>query len=118
MAQKFATRILDVAIKKKKIEREELRLHLIEKILSILDRLSSEIPFDEAYIFGSITRPFRYAEGSDLDIGFVGLDNKHFFEVMSFISSEIGIDTDIVQMEGHRLAEKIKREGIRWKKKD
>ena len=30
-----------------------------------------------------ITKPFRFSERSDVDIGFVGLDNRHFFKVMS-----------------------------------
>ena len=51
------------------------------------------------HLFGSVTKPFRFFESSDIDIGFVGLDNRHFFKVMSHLSEETGHDVDIVQIE-------------------
>ncbi len=91
---------------------------LIEKILAVIGELSEKIDFEEAYLFGSVIKPFRFSERSDIDIGFVGLDDRHFFKVMSLISEEAGRDVDIVQLEDHRLADKIKRGGIRWIRKD
>ena len=88
----------------KRKEREDLRLHVIAKILTAIDRLGREIAFDEAYLFGSVTKPFRFLEGSDIDIGFVGLDNRHFFKAMSNLSEKTGHDVDIVQIEDHGLA--------------
>ena len=114
----FKTGLLDEVIEKKKKDREDLRLHMIEKILTAIDRLGGEIAFDEAYLFGSVTKPFRFFENSDIDIGFVGLDNSHFFKAMSYLSEETGHDVDIVQLEDHRLVDKIKRGGVRWRRKD
>lgn len=114
----FPTTLLDSAIARKIKTQEELRLKVIKKVFAVLDKLALKIHFDDAYIFGSAAKPFRFYEGSDLDIGFVGLEDKYFFKAMSFISQEAGLETDIIQLEGHRLAEKIKREGIRWKKRD
>jgi predicted nucleotidyltransferase len=91
---------------------------VMEKILTAIDRLSREIAFEEAYLFGSVTKPFRFSERSDIDIGFIGLDDRHYFRVMSYISEETGRNVDIVQLEDHRLADKIKRGGIRWRRKD
>ena len=110
--------LLDEVIEKNRKRQEELRLWVIEKILTAIDKLSEEIAFKEAYLFGSVTKPFRFSERSDIDIGFIGLDNRHFFKVMSYISEEAGRDVDIVQLEDHRLADKIKRGGIRWRRKD
>jgi predicted nucleotidyltransferase len=112
----YVTALLDEAIEKKRKEQEELRLHVTEKILIALDRLSREITFEEAYVFGSVTKPFRFSERSDIDIGFIGLDDRHFFRAMSYISEKTGCDVDIVQLEDHRLADKIKRGGIRWRR--
>ena len=39
-----------------------------EKILTAIDKLSEEIAFKEAYLFGSVTKPFRFSERSDIDI--------------------------------------------------
>ena len=114
----FMTTLLDEVIEKKRKEREDLRLNVIAKILTAIDRLSGEIAFDEAYLFGSVTKPFRFLENSDIDIGFIGLDNRHFFKAMSYLSEETGHDVDIVQIEDHRLADKIKRGGIRWRRRD
>jgi predicted nucleotidyltransferase len=114
----YVTTLLDEVIEKKRKEREDLRLHVIAQILKAIDGLSGEITFDEAYLFGSVTKPFRFVESSDIDIGFVGLDDRHFFEAMSYLSEEAGRDVDVVQLEDHRLADKIKKGGIRWKRKD
>jgi predicted nucleotidyltransferase len=88
---------------KRKKEREDLRLHVTAKILTAIDRLSGEIAFDEAYLFGSVTKPFRFLESSDIDIGFVGLDNRHFFKAISYLSKETGHDVDIVQMKNVKV---------------
>jgi len=61
---------------KRKKEREDLRLQAIAKIMITIDRLGGEIAFDEAYLFGSVTKPFRFLESADIDIGFVGLDGR------------------------------------------
>ena len=118
MTPVFNTALLDDAIEKNRKRQEELRLGMIEKILTAIDKLSEEIAFKEAYLFGSVTKPFRFSERSDIDIGFIGLDNRHFFRAMSYLSEEAGLDVDIVQLEDCRLAGKIKAEGIRWRKED
>jgi predicted nucleotidyltransferase len=110
--------LLDAIIEKKSKKKEEQRLGIIEKVLAAIDKLSLEIAFKEAYLFGSVTKPHRFSERSDLDIGFLGLDDRDFFRVMSYLSREVGRDVDVIQLEEHRLTDKIKTGGIRWKRKD
>lgn len=117
MMEKFETDLLDSILERKRREQEEFRLQLIKKLFDTLDKLSQEIPFKEAYLFGSIGKPYRFTKESDVDIGFLGLKDEHFFKAMSFISREIGVDVDILQLENHRLAKKIKKEGIKWTKR-
>lgn len=117
MPRRFSTALLDEAIRRKRREREELRLSIIAAILSALDELAGEISFAEAYIFGSVVRPYGYSEESDADIAFVGLKDKDFFKAMSFISRKIGREVDIVQLERHRFAQEIRRSGIQWTRK-
>ena len=114
----YSTVLLDEALETKKKAQENLRLQLLEKLIRALDALSTMLPFKKAYIFGSITKPFGFSERSDIDVGFVGLQDDHFFRAMSFLSANLGVDVDIIQLETHRLGEKIKREGTRWKKKE
>jgi len=114
---KFSTYLLDKVIEDKKREKENLRLRLVEAAFHALDRLSREIHFEEAYLFGSITKPYRFSTESDIDIGFVGLRDGDFFRAMAFISREIGFDVDVIQLEGHKLEQKVKKEGMKWKRK-
>jgi hypothetical protein len=118
MGSGFSTSLLDKALEVKRQEREGLRLRLIEKAFTVLDRLAKDIPFDEAYLFGSIIKPYRFFKGTDIDIGFVGLKDKYFFKALAFVSGEMGMDVDIIQLEGHRLEDKVKKEGMKWTRKD
>ncbi|MBZ0190085.1 MAG: nucleotidyltransferase domain-containing protein [Candidatus Kuenenia stuttgartiensis] len=118
MGKRFSTFLLDRILEQEKKEREELRLRLIEKLFKTFDMLSHEIPIKEAYLFGSITKPYRFQKDSDVDIGFIGLKDEYFFKAMSVISREIGRDVDVVQLEEHRLIEKIKKDGVKWIKEN
>ena len=112
----YSTVLLDEAVEKNKKAWEIRRLEVLENLTHALDDMSRGIPFQEAYIFGSVTEPFRFTEQSDVDVGFVGLQDDHFFRAMSFLSAALSVDVDIVRLESHRLSEKIKQGGARWKK--
>ncbi|MEN3185325.1 MAG: nucleotidyltransferase domain-containing protein [Atribacterota bacterium] len=90
---------------------------MLEKLKKALETIAAEIQFDEAYVFGSITKPGRFGNESDIDVEFSGLRHEDFFRMMSFLSMELGWEVTIIQLEGRRLAEKVKTEGIRWEKK-
>jgi predicted nucleotidyltransferase len=114
MATKFATPLLDAALDRDEQKREDVRKLLIEKAFGVLAELNKMVPFKEAYLFGSIAKPYGFRDRSDIDVAFAGLEDAGFFKVMSFLSSELGRDVDVVQLEGHRLSDKIRRKGIRW----
>lgn len=54
MRKRFETDLLDSILERKRREQEKLRLQLIKKLLDTLDTLSQEVPFTEAYLFGSL----------------------------------------------------------------
>jgi uncharacterized protein len=110
----YQTDLLDKELKRKGKQDETVRLETLKRVSSVLDALSVEISFDEAYIFGSLTKPYRFLRDSDIDLAFTGLEDEDFFRVMAHISRQTGFDIDVIQLEGHRLAEKIRREGLRW----
>jgi hypothetical protein len=114
---RFSTHLLDQALARKRERREQKRKDFLETVFRTLEELSREIPFEEAYIFGSLAKPYRYSEGSDVDIAFLGLKDEDFFRAMAFLSDKLGTDVDVLQLEGHRLRERILKEGIRWKRK-
>lgn len=111
------TGLVERAIAKKKHQREQQRLRLLASAMQALDKLALDVSFTEAFIFGSAAKPGAFNEASDLDIGFLGLNDEDFFKAMAFLSGETGLDNvDVIQLEGHRLAAKIMKEGIPWKK--
>lgn len=75
----WSTVILDRAIAKKKQERERLRKQLLAVAMHALDKLVREISFDQAYLFGSVSRPHRFSELSDLDVAFKRLAGNDSF---------------------------------------
>ncbi|MBS3984026.1 MAG: hypothetical protein KGZ66_00245 [Selenomonadales bacterium] len=114
----WSTHILDSARAKKKQAREQLRVRLLDAAMQALDKLSLLLQFDKAYVFGSVARQQGFDELSDLDIAFAGLRDEDYFTAAAFLSREVGIDeVDVVQLEGHRLASTIVKEGIPWKRK-
>lgn len=112
----FSTHILDKAIAKRKERAEQIRKERLSLVLKALEELFKQIPFEEAYIFGSLAKPYRYHEGSDVDVGFLGLKDEDFFRAMAFLSRWLGTEVDVVQLEHHLLREIIFQEGIRWRR--
>ena len=99
-------------------KREQKRLKMLEAVFNALDKLSREISFDEAYIFGSLASPYLYFENSDIDLAFLGLKDEDFFQAMAFLSRELEAEVDVFQLESFPWREKIMREGIKWKRKN
>lgn len=116
--ERFSTHLLDRALVREQEEREQQRQKQIALVLKVLDALSQVISFEQAYIFGSLAKPYRFFRDSDVDIAFLGLQNKDFFQAIAFLSRELGRNVDAIQLEGHPLRDKVMREGIKWKKSD
>jgi predicted nucleotidyltransferase len=117
MEPKFSTHLLDEVSHRKREELEAERLKIVQEIFTALETLSEQVSFQEAYLFGSVIRPYAFSKHSDLDIGFVGLSDADFFRAAAFLSRETGREIDLLQLEHHRLGQKIKNEGLSWKKK-
>lgn len=116
--ERFSTHLLDRAFVKERETRERKRQEKIAAVFEVLDALRHKIPFDQAYIFGSLAKAYRFFKDSDIDIAFAGLKDEDFFQAIAFLSRELGRDVDVLQLEGHSLRDKLMREGIRWKKND
>jgi hypothetical protein len=114
----FSTYILDNVLEKKKFQKEKLRTSTLAKVDAALSKLSREVLFKEAYIFGSLQSPRKFSKYSDIDIGFIGLKDRDFFKAHAFLSRELATDIDIIQLEEHKFKDKIIRDGIKWKRKN
>jgi len=107
---------LKKAYQKKDLEREELRKKVLHDVFKVLEDLSKDTAFDEAYIFGSVAEETKFSEHSDVDIAFKGLDRDKLFQVVGLISNQLGRDVNIVHLEDIHFRENIMRKGLRWKK--
>lgn len=115
MEKQFSTHLLDAALQKKKIEREELRKRLLSRALVALDLLSDRFKFNEAYVFGSLAKEGHYLPGhSDIDIAVRGLRDRDYFPAAAFLSSEMDNEVDLIQLEGHAIEDIVRQEGVRW----
>ena len=103
------------AYQRKDAEREKLRIKTLQDVCNILGKLSEEIQFEGAYIFGSILEENRFSEHSDVDIAFLGLDRDELFYVTSYISGKIARDVNIIYLEDISFRDKILKEGFQWK---
>ncbi|MCS7279941.1 MAG: nucleotidyltransferase domain-containing protein [Thermodesulfobacteriaceae bacterium] len=100
----------------KRNERERLRLKILKKTFLALEELSKEVSFKEAYLFGSITKPYRFRPNSDVDLAFLELEKDKLFYTVAFLSNFLEREVDVVELERVSFKKKIFTEGIKWKK--
>ncbi len=111
----FEMQKIKEAYQRKDAEREKLRKKTLEEACNILGKLSEEVQFEAAYIFGSLLEKNRFGEHSDVDIAFLGLGRDELFYVTGYISGKIGRDVNIIHLEDISFKDKILAEGFRWK---
>jgi predicted nucleotidyltransferase len=114
MARTFSCDLLNVVQRARRIKRQAQREAVLKHMWELLPRLAARIQFEEAYVFGSVLNSKRFQEDSDVDVAFVGLQDEDFFPTMAWLSRELGREVDVIQLEGHRLSDKIRKEGLRW----
>ncbi|MDR4499698.1 MAG: nucleotidyltransferase domain-containing protein [Candidatus Scalindua sp.] len=113
--KQFKMQKIKEAYQRKDAEREKLRIKTLQNVCNILGKLSEEVQFEDAYIFGSVLEENRFSEHSDVDIAFLGLDRDELFYVTSYISGKIGRNVNIIHLEDISFKDKILMEGLRWK---
>ena len=96
--------------------RERQRLHTVDKVWNAIEQLRHTYQWDDLYIFGSATKPERFTEYSDIDIGIEGLNKLLHYRFIADLSGLIEGEVDVVRLEDCSFAETIRAQGIRWKK--
>jgi predicted nucleotidyltransferase len=112
--------LIDEIIKKQEADREEQRKQVLSNLKEILKKLSLNFGFSKAYIFGSVVKPKKFHNRSDIDIAVFGLKNQHFFSLMGEFSRCLLRDVDLYQVENldEYLRKRIEEEGELWIKQD
>lgn len=109
--------LVRAALEKQKQHRETVRQKTLATVLDALAELAQQVPFQEAFLFGSLVRPYAFKAESDVDIAFAQLSNEAFFFTSAFLSRRLGREVDVVQLEqAGRIRATILKEGIRWTK--
>jgi hypothetical protein len=109
----FDTSLLDRARARRRRRLERERQATLARIFRFLDQHGAKLGISEAYVFGSVTRPGRFHEESDVDVAVEGIDAESFFRAMSLLSSLLERSVDLVKLTECHFADRIKERGIR-----
>lgn len=115
-ASRFDTTILDQALAQKREHREALREDTTASLRNAL--ASVPVRYSAVFVFGSILRPGRFREDSDVDLAFEGLSDADYIRAKCYLEDILERPVDVLQIENHRLRDIIYRKGVRWTQKD
>jgi predicted nucleotidyltransferase len=97
-------------------QREALRLELLARLRATLSALA---PAKSVIVFGSVIKPGRFSEDSDVDLA---LDhepaNMSIYQLTSLLAEDLGRPVDVVLLPECRFREKVLSEGERWTLRD
>ena len=117
MVKPFKTTLLDRRWREMRQENEKLRQQTLQRVLELLPRLAKRYGFHRAYIFGSVTKKGLFRKNSDIDLAIEGLGDEKYFTFLAEVSDKFNRDVDVIQIEKHRLKNRIIESGIEWKRR-
>lgn len=104
----------EAAIERRRTANEDERRRLLANLLAWLDAHAPEYGIDEAWVFGSLTRPGRFGTHSDIDLALGRDPRMRQFRIGAELSQSLGRDIDVILLEDCPFAARIVEEGIRW----
>jgi uncharacterized protein len=114
MSEAFRTDLLDEAIAQRRQRNEQSRQAILAALMDWLTVHAAEFGIERAYIFGSLSRPGRFTERSDVDLAIESMRADRFFEAISTLSEALGRDVDLVELEKCHFGDRIREQGILW----
>ncbi|MGH2416418.1 MAG: nucleotidyltransferase family protein [Microcystaceae cyanobacterium] len=112
----FNMEILEQAIAHRCYTQEQERQKILAQVYHWLDTVGSQHGINQAYIFGSLTRPGRFTETSDVDIAVVGKLPEERFTLMSLLAATLGREVDLIELDQCHFAQRIRQRGLLWTK--
>jgi predicted nucleotidyltransferase len=113
----FPTPILDRALATRRQQNEQQRLATCDRVIAWLDGAGQRYGITRAYLFGSLTKPYRFTARSDVDVAVEAIDSESFFQAMSELSEQVGREVDLVELSKCPFADRIRQQGIVWRAK-
>jgi len=96
----------------RRVRRERLRRRTRTELRRALRQL---VPGQQAIVFGSLTKPFRFGEHSDVDVALSQEPNgMSIYQLTSRLGERLGRRVDVVLLCETRLRDKILEEGETW----
>jgi predicted nucleotidyltransferase len=91
---------------------EALRREVRQRLRNVLRQLA---PADQVVVFGSLVRPYRFTDTSDIDIALkTEPAGMSVYQLTGLLAEQMGRPVDIVLLSGCRFRERIAREGETW----
>lgn len=112
----FDTYLLDDWIAEHRTKLEQERQATFAKVIQWLEVFGDNYGIHQAYLFGSLIRPGKFTETSDLDIAIDEVNPEHFFSVIGLLSTELGREVDLIELKKCHFAHRIRQQGVLWKK--
>lgn len=92
--------------------REVLRQQTRQHLRTILREL---IPAESVIVFGSIVKPGRFNESSDVDLALEAESaTMSIYQLTSLLAERLGRPVDVVLLSECRFRDRVLREGERW----
>ena len=104
----------DAAIARRRQENEQMRLRLMELTLQWLQDQAESYGIDRAYLFGSLTRPYRFRADSDVDVAVEQVNPERFFEAIASLSEAVERDVDLIELAKCHFADRVRQQGVQW----
>ena len=112
----FSTSKLDQILRDRREKCEQERQQLLQKTQAWLEEFACEYGIETAYIFGSVTRPYKFRQNSDVDLAVEEIDPIAHFSAISLLSAYLEREVDIIKLDSCHFAHRIRSTGILWKK--
>ena len=94
--QPFSTAKLDQILSDRQGKIEQERLLLLNKTLQWLQEFSTLYGIKQAYIFGSILRPGKFHQDSDVDLAVSQINPDDYCTVISLLHQYLGREVDLI----------------------
>jgi predicted nucleotidyltransferase len=114
MPPSFSTENLDRIISDRRLKNESDRQQLLIQLQAWLDQNGERYGIDRAYIFGSVTRPHRFHQNSDIDLAIENINPEDFCLVISLLYEYLAREVDVIQLRYCHFANRIRQTGILW----
>ena len=114
--QPFSTAKLDQILSDRQVKIEQDRLLLLSKILQWLEEFNTCYGIEQAYIFGSIFRPGKFHQDSDIDLAVSQINPDDYCTVISLLHQYLGREVDLIILDTCHFSNRIRDTGLLWKK--